>query len=57
MSSGWLPKHRQLFFQIFEEGSKAELGIRFHYSRYPYFILRLFLAGCAARIGLGFGSN
>ena len=20
MSSGWLPKHRQLFFQIFQEG-------------------------------------
>jgi len=23
MSSGWLPKHRQLFFQIFQEGPKA----------------------------------
>ena len=22
MSSGWLPKHRQLLFQIFEEGPK-----------------------------------
>ena len=22
MSSGWLPKHRQLFFQIFQEGPK-----------------------------------
>ena len=24
MSSGWLPKHRQLFFQILEEGLNAE---------------------------------
>jgi hypothetical protein len=23
MSSGWLPKHRQLFFQIFQEGPKG----------------------------------
>ena len=23
MSSGWLPKHRQLFFQIFEEGPNS----------------------------------
>ena len=23
MSSGWLPKHRQLFFQILEEGPNA----------------------------------
>ena len=23
MSSGWLPKHRQLLFQIFEEGPKV----------------------------------
>jgi hypothetical protein len=24
MSSGWLPKHRQLFFQIFQEGPNPE---------------------------------
>jgi hypothetical protein len=28
MSSGWLPKHRQLFFQIFQEGPKNEERIK-----------------------------
>jgi hypothetical protein len=27
MSSGWLPKHRQLFFQIFQEGPKAPFHV------------------------------
>ena len=26
LSSGWPPKHRQLFFQIFQEGSNAPDG-------------------------------
>jgi hypothetical protein len=28
MSSGWRPKHRQLFFQIFEEGPNPKCGGR-----------------------------
>jgi hypothetical protein len=28
MSSGWLPKHRQLFFQIFQEGPNGESQVQ-----------------------------
>jgi hypothetical protein len=31
MSSGWLPEHRQLFFQIFEEGPNFALSQLFEF--------------------------